>query len=195
MAPRKGRLLIVSSAMLLIPRLLRLSLVSLALLLVSCSEREQDSADRQGSQADSAAVGRLWQQTLPDPLGQEHPLFAYRGKVLVVNYWATWCPPCRREMPAFSRLQNIYGKQNVQFLGIAEDSPERVREFVALHPVSYPLLISSAKSSELAHQLGNSSMGLPYTFILDAQEVIRFRRLGMVTETEMERVLQRIVQP
>ncbi len=100
------------------------------------------------------AVAHFFAGSLADVDGQAHLFSAWRGKTLVVNFWATWCPPCREELPTFSRLQDRYGKQGVQFVGIALDVADSVRAFARQHPVSYPLLIGGSIGVELARQIG-----------------------------------------
>ena len=78
---------------------------------------------------------------LTDLNGQPQSLGQWRGKVLIVNYWATWCPPCREEMPGFSRLQDKYRDKGVQFVGISIDTADKIIEFQKTTPVTYPLLI------------------------------------------------------
>src|SRR3546814_6028726 len=85
------------------------------------------------------AAGSLFELTLPDASGHEHALADYLGKPLVINFWATWCPPCVREMPELDGLQKKY--PSVQFLGLAIDTAGNVREFAEKVQVSYPLLI------------------------------------------------------
>lgn len=139
-----------------------------------------------------AAIARLFATRLNDSAGQPQAFAQWQGKTLVINFWATWCPPCREEMPAFSRLQSKYAANGVQFVGIALDTAEQVTTFAQQSPVSYPLLIADSAGAELTRQLGNAQMALPYTLLLDAGGEVRFTRLGRVSEQELERLLQKI---
>ena len=137
------------------------------------------------------AIDHLLAMTLDDELGRQQPLGQWRGKILVVNFWATWCPPCREEMPYFSRLHAAYATQGVQFIGIAADSAEAVRTFSARAPVAYPLLVGGPGIVELSAELGNLSAGLPFTLILDQSAEPVATRIGRLRETELESLLRR----
>jgi thiol-disulfide isomerase/thioredoxin len=111
-------------------------------------------------------------QTLPDFRlndldGHEVASNAWAGKVLVLNFWATWCPPCLSEIPRFVETQERLRESGVQFIGIAVDQVEDVRAFVAGQPVNYPLLIASPEVLKLSVQLGNRLEVLPFTVIFD----------------------------
>ena len=101
------------------------------------------------------AIDRLFATPLDDERGERQTLAQWRGKILVVNFWATWCPPCREEMPYFSRLHTDYAAQGVQFVGIAVDSAAAVQAFAAREQISYPLLVGGQGSVELSAELGN----------------------------------------
>lgn len=131
-------------------------------------------------------LARLFASSLEDVHGKSHPFSRWQGKTLVINFWATWCPPCREEMPAFSRLQDKYAAQGVQFVGIALDSAEPVRAFAEAHPVSYPLLIGGAAGIDLARQLGNGNLSLPYTLLITPQRELRLAHLGPLSEQELD---------
>lgn len=134
-----------------------------------------------------ATVDRLLAAPLADPGGQEVNLARWRGQPLVVNFWATWCPPCLKEMPVFSRLQERH--RQVQFVGIAVDTPENVREFAAKSPASYPLLLASQGTISLMAELGNGRGALPFTVGIDAGGRIRHVRLGALSEAETENLI------
>jgi len=136
------------------------------------------------------AVARLYASTLNDANDKPTALAQWKGKTLVINFWAPWCPPCREEMPAFSRLQTKHAANGVQFVGIALDSVDNVRNFSQEHPATYPLLVGGEAGSELASQLGNSQLALPYTLILAPNGDLRFTRLGRVSEQELDTLLQ-----
>ena len=141
------------------------------------------------------ALARLFASRLDDVHGKSHPFSRWQGKTLVVNFWATWCPPCRDEMPAFSRLQDRHLPQGVQFVGIALDTEDSIRTFAETYPVSYPLLIGGAAGVELARQLGNTQLSLPYTLVISPQRELLLRRLGPLSESELERILQQVADP
>lgn len=142
----------------------------------------------------TTGVARLFASHLNDPAGHPNSLLQWQGKTLVVNFWATWCPPCREEMPAFSRLQERYAAQGVQFVGIALDSVENVRTYHALSPVSYPLLIGGPEGGALARDLGNASLSLPYTVVINPQGEVRLMQMGALAESDLERILARTAE-
>lgn len=136
------------------------------------------------------SIAQFFASGLDDMAGKPQPFSQWQGKTLVVNFWATWCPPCREEMPAFSRLQRLYASKGVQFVGIALDSAESVLTFSEHYPVSYPLLIGGARGVELAQLFGNSRLGLPYTVIVGPGREVRLVQLGPLSESELDQFLQ-----
>ncbi|HNC52751.1 MAG TPA: TlpA disulfide reductase family protein [Accumulibacter sp.] len=141
----------------------------------------------QPDQTQADAVLRL---TLPDLDGRPQALAQWRGKVLVVNYWASWCAPCVEEMPAFSRLQQQYATKGVQFIGIGVDEVENLRKFVRTTPVAYPLLVGDAAGTQ-APDL--QIKGLPYTLVIDRDGRIAGGRLGRFDEPTLDPILRRLV--
>lgn len=104
---------------------------------------------------------------MPDLEGKSRRVGDWAGKILVVNFWATWCPPCLKEIPEFVRMQEKLAAQGVQFIGIAADQPEKVREFAAKMQINYPVLLGEMDVIEIARLAGNEVGGLPFTVILD----------------------------
>jgi len=137
------------------------------------------------------ALAPLFASHFEDAYGKLYSFSSWRGKTLLVNFWATWCPPCREEMPVFSRLQDRYATRGVQFVGIALDSADKVRVFAESHPLSYPLLIGGSAGVELAGQLGNHSLSLPFTVLISADRDLLLVRLGPLSENELDLLLQR----
>jgi thiol-disulfide isomerase/thioredoxin len=112
-------------------------------------------------------TGGLLAAALPDLQGERRSIDQWRGKVVVVNFWATWCPPCLEEIPELVRMQARLGAKGLQVVGIAVDTEANVREFARNQPFNYPLLVGNAEAIELARQAGNVRGGLPYTVVLD----------------------------
>jgi thiol-disulfide isomerase/thioredoxin len=106
--------------------------------------------------------------TMDDLQGKPHTLDDWRGKVLLVNFWATWCPPCREEVPLLVKLQAKYAAQGLQIVGIATDeqSEEEVRDFVKKMVVNYPILMSGGHSADIVNALGGNFIGLPVSVLL-----------------------------
>lgn len=136
------------------------------------------------------ALARVFATSMTDVNGKPQVLAQWQGKTLVVNFWAAWCPPCREEMPGFSRLQGKYAANGVQFVGIALDSAENVKEFSRQFPVVYPFLLGGAEGWELLAQLGNPRLALPFTLLITPSGEVRFARLGALSERELDAQLQ-----
>lgn len=124
--------------------------------------------------------------SLPDLDGTSHTLSDWQGKVLVINFWATWCPPCIKEIPEFSAVARRHANSPVQFVGISIDSEENVRSFAERLDVAYPLLIGSGQTLSIAVALGNTSRALPFTVIVDRSGQIADVTLGTLNESQLE---------
>jgi len=116
------------------------------------------------------------------------------GKVVVVNFWATWCVPCREEMPAFSRLQERWASKGVQFVGLARDEPAKVARFARDVPVSYPLWVGDEAAGELSRRLGNRLGVLPHTVILGRDARLLDNRVGPHSEATLDLKLQALTE-
>jgi thiol-disulfide isomerase/thioredoxin len=128
---------------------------------------------------------------LPDLSGNQHNISEWRGKILVINFWATWCSPCRKEIPEFIALQEHYSVKGVQFVGIALEEQKPVAEYTASAHINYPILIGGDNGVTLAHQLGNSIDAIPYTIVVNQQGQIINRHPG---EFSKEQILE-IIAP
>jgi thiol-disulfide isomerase/thioredoxin len=103
----------------------------------------------------------------------------------VVNFWATWCEPCRAEVPALVRLRTEYASNGLEVVGIAVDSAAKVRDFAAEYRISYPLVIGGFETVDLSRRLGNKLGALPFTVVLDRSGRLVYTHLGAVSETEL----------
>jgi peroxiredoxin len=142
------------------------------------------------SRRDGAALLAV---VLPDVHGKDQALAQWRGKVMVVNFWATWCAPCREEMPQFVAAQAARGSKNVQFVGIAVDHVAKVQEFAKDIGLNYPALIGGFGAIELSKALGNSLSALPYTVVLDRQGEVAHRQLGPLLQPQLDQVLDALL--
>jgi thiol-disulfide isomerase/thioredoxin len=144
--------------------------------------------------AETAALRRLLNLKLVDARHKEIHLAQWQGRVRVINFWATWCGPCKEEMPAFSRLQDRFQSQGVQFVGIAVDSAANVLKFTGKTPVSYPLPIGGDDVLALSRELGNAYMSLPFTLVVDKKGQILARKLGRFSEEELAVLLRQQIK-
>lgn len=130
--------------------------------------------------------------SLPDLNGNLHNIAEWDGKILLINFWATWCPPCRKEIPGFNVLQKKYSN-DVQFIGIAIDDDIAVKQFMKIIPINYPVLIGADKAIEIAKSYGNISGALPYTVIIDRSGFIVSISEGGISEADTEAAIKRLL--
>lgn len=126
---------------------------------------------------------------LPNPDGVNQDLSQYKGKIIVLNFWATWCPPCREEMPELSELYTEYKNKNVVVLGVAVDELALVKEFAVATPVSYPLFSAENEGMELGSNLGNDKGVLPYTVIINQNGAVVDNYFGRINKSLIETAL------
>jgi len=136
----------------------------------------------------SLAAENLFDASFPDADGAEQPMKQWLGKPVVVNFWATWCPPCVKEMPDLEALHQKY--PDVNFLGLAVDTAVNVRKFNEKVQVSYPLLMIGHGGIERMRSMGNRAGGLPFTVVYDAKGQVAETILGQVKPAELEKTIQ-----
>lgn len=135
--------------------------------------------------ANAEIDARLSEVSFNDLAGKTHDFSEWAGKVLVINFWATWCPPCKEEMPELTRLQRELGDRGVQFIGIAVDDPDEVRAYLAENPVNYPILIGAPGGPEWAAELGNALQVLPFTAVIDRSGRVVRAKSGPFSRNEL----------
>jgi thiol-disulfide isomerase/thioredoxin len=140
-------------------------------------QRRSDPAD--------AASAELWSLDFETPGPDRLAMATLRGKPLVLNFWATWCPPCVREMPALDRFHRDHQAKGWQVLGLAADNAEAVRKFLADAPVGFAIALAGFAGIELSRRLGNSSGGLPFTVVYGGGGKVLHRHIG---ETRYEQL-------
>lgn len=128
--------------------------------------------------------------SLPDITGVNQAISQWRGKVLVVNFWATWCAPCQEEIPEFIEMQETYRDQGLLFIGIAIDREEMVVAFSNDFGINYPVLIEAPGSASLLEATGNPQAALPYTLVINQDGEIVDTFLGRVNQDKLERVFK-----
>ncbi|MFQ5470344.1 MAG: TlpA family protein disulfide reductase [Gammaproteobacteria bacterium] len=133
--------------------------------------------------------------SFPDIEGLPRYMHEWDGQVVAINFWASWCQPCRREMPMFSNFQDNYREKGLQFIGISLDNREAVKQFVADlgYPISYPLLVGADEGIDLAKDLGNEFGILPYTVFVDRNGKIAFVQYGELSEELTENTIQNLL--
>jgi cytochrome c biogenesis protein CcmG/thiol:disulfide interchange protein DsbE len=129
------------------------------------------------------------QFTLSDMAGRPISLSNYRGKVVILDFWAPWCPPCRREIPDFISLQDQYASQGLQIIGIGLDQPNNVASFVQQYGINYPVAIGDDAISNL---YGGIS-GIPTTFIIDKEGNISNKFEGFTNRTVFEEEIKKLL--
>ena len=137
------------------------------------------------------ALSTLLDHSFTDYNDKPFKLSQWSEKILVINFWATWCPPCREEMPYFSRISEQYAQKGVQFVGLSTDTAETIRLFASNHRISYPLLVGGPHLIPLIAELGNRQSALPFTLILDLNREPLLIRTGRLCKAELESVLHR----
>lgn len=144
--------------------------------------------------AATQASDAIFAARLPDLAGIRQPIAQWRGKVLVVNFWAPWCPPCRNEIPGFMALQKEYGAQGLQFVGIALDDKAKVQKYVDEVGINYPILISDLEAVALSHATGNKSDGIPYTVVIDRNGKIVASELAELGKEKLRNIVVPLLQ-
>jgi thiol-disulfide isomerase/thioredoxin len=135
--------------------------------------------------AQDKAAALLWPLNFDTPAGTTLAMQSLRGKPLVLNFWATWCPPCVEELPLLDAFFRQNAAKSWQVLGLAIDQPSAVRKFLERTPVSFPIALAGLGGTELGQALGNLSGGLPFTVVLGAEGDVLQRKMGRVTPGDL----------
>lgn len=138
---------------------------------------------------ENTAVANLFAQSMSNAQGQPQALSQWKGKNLVVNFWATWCAPCVQEMPELSALQTEVADKNIQILGIGIDSTSNIAEFSGKYKINYPLYTAGMSGTELSRQFGNQAGGLPFTVVVGSDGQIKKTYLGRLKLAELRKDL------
>ena len=138
---------------------------------------------------DITPAGAAIEFSLPDLEGKRRSLSEWRGQVVVLNFWATWCPPCREEIPLFIDLQKRHGGNGLQFLGVAVDRLEDVAGYYVQAGMNYPTLIGDDNAIAIMKNYGNRMGSLPYSVIIDRDGQVVARKVGAFRGHELESLL------
>ena len=149
-------------------------------------EAAEEARDQAAAQ-DLAAT--LPEFSMPDVDGEERDIGEWQDDILVINFWGTWCAPCREEVPLLIDIQEEYADQNLTVLGIALDEPDAVREFAEEFGINYPLLVGENETLEVMEQFGSGNLGMPHTFVTDRDgNVVNFH-MGLIEPEDVDGLL------
>jgi thiol-disulfide isomerase/thioredoxin len=136
--------------------------------------------------ADASAADPIWAQRFERPEGGELAMSAYRKQPLLLNFWATWCPPCVGELPLLDRFQRAQAPRGWQVIGLAIDQRAPVLAFLQKHPIGFPVGLAGIDGIDLARRLGNAGGALPFTVVFDRGGRIAHRKLGVIEPTDLQ---------
>jgi len=134
---------------------------------------------------DETVFAALWELEFETPSAGKLSMASLRGRPLLVNFWATWCPPCIEELPLLNTFYRENSSNGWQVLGLAVDKLGPVVDFMRQHPVSFPVAMVGMDGVGLSKSLGNLSGGLPFSVILGADGTVRNRKIGKVSSQEL----------
>lgn len=136
-----------------------------------------------------AIVDHFFDESLIDSNGKNQAISQWKGKDLIVNFWATWCTPCVQEMPDLSVLQTELRNRDIQIIGLGIDSPQNIAAFSTKFKLTYPLYIAEKNGAELSRQFGNQAGGLPFTVLLGKDGLVKKTYLGRLKMEELRKDL------
>ena len=136
------------------------------------------------------AVQAFWAQRFEQAGGGELAMDSLRGRPLLVNFWATWCPPCVEELPMIEAFWREHSAKGLQVLALAIDQPSAVRRFLERQPLTFPVGLAGLTGSQLASSLGNAQGGLPYSVFFRADQSIYKQKLGQLTLDDLKNWLR-----
>ncbi|TDR80368.1 TlpA family protein disulfide reductase [Paludibacterium purpuratum] len=139
--------------------------------------------------ANFALAGPLDQAAFTDLAGRQVHLTDLRGKTVLVNFWGTWCGPCRKEMPMLNAMRQKWRGRNVEVVGIALDEKKPVQQFIQQQKINYPIWLGDENTTDLLPQLGNPAISVPFTLLIDKNGAILQRWVGEVSEASLKKAL------
>ena len=127
---------------------------------------------------------------LPDLHDNSVSISRWNGRVIVLNFWATWCGPCRKEIPLLNTLQKAYSARGVQIVGVALDNTEAIKQFMRSVPINYPVLVGDQNAIEVIEAYGDSAGALPYTVFIDKKGIIVNAASGALTDDYARKTIE-----
>ena len=174
------------------PRLAVYLIVAAAFTTLGAIAAVKQEAKTPASASAPASAANLYTQSLNDLAGKPQSLAQWKGKPLLVNFWASWCAPCVQEMPELSELAARDGGKHFNVIGIGIDSPANLNEFVKKTKVAYPLYVGGMSGTDLSRELGNTHGGLPFTVLIGPDGQVRKTYLGRLKFEELRADLSKL---
>lgn len=143
--------------------------------------------------ASNEAVSALFEREWFSPDQRPISTADWKNKVLIVNFWASWCPPCVEEMPTLDKIQGEFDPKKMLIVGIGIDSPSNIRQFIETTIISYPIVLGGLGGNEVNKMLGNPSGALPFTVAINAKGAITGRKLGKISEDELRKMIKEAI--
>lgn len=138
------------------------------------------------------AVQNFWTQSFEKPEGGNLSMQAFQGKPLLINFWATWCPPCIEELPLIDAFYNQNKSKSLQVIGLAVDQPSMVRRYLTQKPLSFPVGLAGFNGTELGRTLGNAQSVLPFSVIFDAKGRLLAQKAGKLDHSDLVAWLKKV---
>ena len=139
------------------------------------------------------AVLNFWMQSFERPEGGTLLMQEFQGKPLLINFWATWCPPCIEELPLIDAFYNRNKSKSLQVIGLAVDQPSMVRRYLTQKPLSFPVGLAGFNGTELGRTLGNAQSVLPFSVIFDAKGRLLAQKAGKLDQADLEAWLKKVI--
>jgi thiol-disulfide isomerase/thioredoxin len=144
------------------------------------------TAGAAASESNSEPFPGFWAQQWQTPSGAMLTMSTFRGKPLLINFWATWCPPCVEELPLLNRFYQQHQSKGWQMLALAVDNKAAVQQFLGKMPLSMPVAMAGMDGIEWGRSLGNLTGGLPFTVVLSAEGAVVQRKMGQVHQADLD---------
>ena len=148
--------------------------------------RERSDPSGVGGNPADRLDGAFWAQRFDKPEGGELAMASLKGKPLLINFWATWCPPCIEELPMVDRFFREQAANGWQVIGLAIDQPSAVRKFLERTPVGFAVGLAGLEGTDLVRQLGNTGGGLPYTVVVNSAGLVSARKMGKLEPSDLD---------